>query len=71
MEDVKVSDTSQKKLYKLLGADGKFYMSDKPPTFDGWSTGKIDEQTAIAVVYRPCYYCMREKYLEWKKNNQK
>ena len=26
-----------------------------------------DEATAIAAGYRPCYYCMREKYNRWKK----
>ena len=25
-----------------------------------------DEATAIAAGYRPCYYCMREKYKSWK-----
>lgn len=25
-----------------------------------------DEETAIAADYRPCFYCMREKYDEWK-----
>lgn len=31
----------------------------------------IDENTAKAAGYRPCYYCMREKYLEWKKEVNK
>ncbi len=26
-----------------------------------------DEETAIAAGYRPCYYCMRDKYDLWKK----
>ena len=30
-----------------------------------------DEQTAIAAGYRPCYYCLREKYFEWKKTQDK
>lgn len=25
-----------------------------------------DEQTAIHAGYRPCYECLREKYIEWK-----
>lgn len=25
-----------------------------------------DEATAIAAGYRPCGYCMREKYKRWK-----
>ncbi len=25
-----------------------------------------DEATAIAAGYRPCFECLREKYLEWK-----
>ena len=84
--------------YKFLDADGKIYFSDAPPTFDGWTTGKIygrldckrtkselahgnlqdtrvffkDEETAIAAGYRPCYYCLREKYDEWlSKQNKK
>ena len=30
-----------------------------------------DEETAIAAGYRPCYYCMREKYKKWLKENPK
>lgn len=30
-----------------------------------------DEETAVSAGYRPCGICMREKYLEWKKNNAK
>lgn len=85
-------DSVSKKKYKLLGADGKFYFSDTPGTFDGWTKGKIygrldcpktkselerghlqktrvffkDEETAIAAGYRPCYFCMREKFEEWQ-----
>ena len=92
MNDENISDTPQKK-YKLLGADGKFYFSDTPPAFDGWTKGKIygrldcpktkselargnlketrvffkDEETAIAAGYRPCYFCLREKYFEWQR----
>ena len=29
-----------------------------------------DEETAIAAGYRPCYYCMREKYKIWKAEYQ-
>ena len=85
-----------KKMYKLLGVDGEFYLSDTPGTVEGWTTGKIyhrsdcskikielshghlketrvffkDEQTAIAAGYRPCYFCLREKYLEWKRQQE-
>lgn len=26
----------------------------------------LDEATAIAAGFRPCFLCMRERYLEWK-----
>jgi hypothetical protein len=26
----------------------------------------LDEATAIAAGFRPCYVCMRERYREWK-----
>ena len=91
-----MSDGTPKKLYKLLGADGEFYYSEKPGTCEGWTTGKIyhrldckkvkyelsighlketrvffkDEATAIAAGYRPCGTCMREKYLEWKRQQE-
>lgn len=29
-----------------------------------------DEETAISAGYRPCYYCMREKYKIWKENQR-
>ena len=32
---------SDKKQYKLLGADGNFYMSDEPGLFGGYSKDKI------------------------------
>ena len=101
MSDDKISETSTKK-YKLLGADGQFYLSEEKGTLGGnfiKKNDKIygrldcpaalralkkpnstypkyrvffkDEETAIAAGYRPCGTCMREKYLEWKKNNQK
>ena len=25
-----------------------------------------NEATAVAAGYRPCYFCLREKYTEWK-----
>lgn len=25
-----------------------------------------DEATAVAAGYRPCFGCLREKYMEWK-----
>ena len=28
-----------------------------------------DEETAIAACYRPCNYCMREKYNLWKEHS--
>jgi len=28
----------------------------------------LDEATAIAAGFRPCYVCMRERYREWKAN---
>jgi hypothetical protein len=30
-----------------------------------------DEETAIAAGYRPCGTCMRAKYKEWKKQQEK
>ena len=30
-----------------------------------------DEETAIAAGYRPCYYCMREKYKKWQEEHPK
>lgn len=29
-----------------------------------------DEETAIKAGYRPCYYCMREKYEKWQAEHQ-
>lgn len=97
MDDRKISDAPQKK-YKLLGADGKFYLSDEKGTFGGNSKHKIygrldcpsalssikrwgeayikhrvffkDEETAIAAGYRPCGICLREKYGDWKKSQE-
>ena len=28
-----------------------------------------DEATAVAAGYRPCYYCLREKYEAWRAKN--
>lgn len=30
-----------------------------------------DEETAIAAGYRPCYFCMRQAYNEWKAQQKK
>ena len=30
-----------------------------------------DERTAVAAGYRPCGRCLREKYIEWKSDEQK
>lgn len=30
-----------------------------------------DEEKAVAVGFRPCAVCMREKYIEWKNNKAK
>ena len=35
----------------------------------GYVTNRVfflDEATAIAAGYRPCFECMRERYREWK-----
>lgn len=29
-----------------------------------------DEETAIKAGYRPCAVCMKNEYLEWKKNQE-
>lgn len=87
------------KMYKLLGADGKEYLSETPGTFGGNSKLKIygrldcpsalstikrfpgsyeksrvffaDEKTALAIGYRPCGNCLREKYREYQADPQK
>ncbi len=93
MDENKIFETPKK--YKLLGADGKIYLSDEKGTLGGNSRNKVygrldcpaalraikqgdtyiknrvffkDEETAITAGFRPCGICMREKYLEWKKN---
>lgn len=30
-----------------------------------------DEKTALAAGYRPCGRCLREKYLQWKRDPEK
>lgn len=85
----------ENKLYKLIGADGKEYLSAKKGSLGGNGRAKIygrldcpaalralrhpakdvyissrvffaDEETAIAAGYRPCGFCMRERYKLWK-----
>lgn len=85
------------KKYKLIGPDGKEYLSEEKGTLGGHRKLSIygrldcpsalryiakgdyvqyrvffkDEETAIAAGYRPCYYCMREKYKSWKSEKDK
>lgn len=90
---------AKKKLYKLMGMDGKEFFSETPGTYGGNSKLKIygrldcptalsairrfpgsyeksrvffaDEKTAIAVGFRPCGNCLREKYKEYMADPQK
>ena len=44
--------TQPTKLYKLLGADGKFYQSESPGTLGGWRGGKIYGRLDCASALR-------------------
>ncbi|WP_019680697.1 hypothetical protein [Ruminococcus flavefaciens] len=84
------------KRYKLIGKDGKDYLSNSPGALGGHKKLKIygkldcpsvlryiakgkyvkyrvffaDEETAIAVGYRPCGICMKEEYRKWKESHK-
>lgn len=38
-------------------------------TYEKYRVFFKDEETAINAGYRPCGACMRERYLEWKRDN--
>ena len=60
------------KIYGRLDCPAALRALKKPnSTYPKYRVFFKDEETAIAAGYRPCGTCMREKYLEWKKNNQK
>lgn len=61
-----------KKMYKLLGADGKIYLSEMPGAFGGNGKlkiyGRLDCPSALAAGYRPCGSCLRAQYREYTDN---
>ena len=56
------------KMYKLLGADGKEYLSG---SYEKARVFFADEKTALAAGYRPCGNCLRKQYQEYMENPQK
>lgn len=60
-------------MYKLIGPDGKQYLSEEPGTLGGHRGmkiyGRLDCRSAlqaIAAGYRPCHTCMREHWKLWQ-----